>query len=100
MTQEDSYATHIYKKPGVYTASLSIKDSKGNLRTSEACKTKITVGGDYKEGVGGYAEPTVYPATASSLPATGIFDSSLSLLILTVPLAVLGILLNRKFSKM
>ena len=100
LSQEDSYATHIYKKPGTYTAFLTIKDSKGNLRTADVCKIKISVGGFYKEGVGGYAEPTVIPATASSLPATGIFDGSLSLLILTVPLAVLGILLNRKFSKM
>ena len=100
-TQEDSYTTHIYEKPGNYNAVLTIKDSKGNLRTADPCKKKIVVGGYYKEGIGGYAEPTVYPsATVSSLPKTGIFDSSLSLMIVTIPMAIFGILLNRKFSKL
>ena len=97
LTQEDSYASHIYDKPGIYTAKLTIKDSKGNLRTSDVCKLKITIGGYYNEG---YTEPTVYPATASTLPKTGIFDSALSLILITVPMAILGILLNRKFSKL
>jgi len=99
-TQEDSYTTHIYQNPGQYTAVLTIKDSKGNLRTADICKKSITVGGYYKEGIGGYAEPTVIPATISSLPKTGIFDNSLSLIILTIPLAIFGLLLNRKFSKL
>ncbi len=100
VTQEDSYASYIYEKPGNYAVTLTIKDSKGNLRTSDVCKIEVSVGGYYKEGVGGYAEPTVYPATASSLPKTGIFDESLSLLLLTIPMAIFGLLLNRKFSKL
>ncbi len=101
VTQEDSYASHIYEKPGKYSAVLTIKDSKGNLRTQDICKKTVTVGGFYKEGIGGYAEPTVYPsATVSSLPKTGIFDSALSLMIITIPMAIFGLLLNRKFSKL
>lgn len=98
--QEDSYTTHIYQNPGQYNAVLTIKDSKGNSRTSDNCKKTVTVGGYYKEGIGGYAEPTVVPATASSLPKTGIFDNSLSLILLTIPMAIFGLLLNRKFSKL
>jgi hypothetical protein len=97
LTQEDSYASHIYKKPGKYIAKLTIKDSKGNLRTSDVCKVNIEIGGYYNEG---YAEPTVYPATASTLPKTGIFDNALLLILFTVPMAIFGILLNRKFSKL
>lgn len=99
IAQEDSYTSHIYQKPGKYNALLTIKDSKGNLRTSDTCKKVITVTGTYEESVGGYAEPTVYPATVSSLPKTGIFDTSLSLILFTIPMAILGLLLNRKFSK-
>lgn len=99
VAQEDSYTSHIYQKPGKYNAVLTIKDSKGNLRTSDVCKKVVTVTGTYEESIGGYAEPTVYPATVSSLPKTGIFDSSLSLILFTVPMAILGLLLNRKFSK-
>lgn len=99
VAQEDSYVTHIYQKPGKYNAILTIKDSKGNLRTSDVCKKTVTVKGTYEESIGGYAEPTVYPATVSSLPTTGIFDSSLSLILFTIPMAILGLLLNRKFSK-
>ncbi len=100
VTQEDSYAGHIYQIPGKYSVILTIKDSKGNLRTSDVCKKTVVVGGVYKEGIGGYAEPTVYPATVSSLPKTGIFDSALSLIFITVPMAIFGLLLNRKFSKL
>ena len=97
LTQQDSYTSHIYDKPGIYTAKLTIKDSKSNLRSSDVCKIKITIGGMYNEG---YTEPTVYPATASTLPKTGIFDNALSLIFITVPMAIFGILLNRKFSKL
>lgn len=101
VTQEDSYTSHIFERPGEYTTILTIKDSKGILKTSEVCKKTVTVGGFYKEGIGGYAEPTVYPeATPSSLPKTGIFDTALWLIFITVPMAIFGILLNRKFSKL
>lgn len=100
LTQADSYTTHIYQKPGNYNAVLSVKDSKGNVRTADICKKKISVTGTYEAGVGGYAEPTVIPSTISALPKTGIFDSSLWLILITVPLAGFGLLLNRKFSKL
>lgn len=99
-TQEDSYTSHIYEKPGSYTAVLTIKDSKGNLGTADICRKKIVVGGLYKENIGGYAEPTVYPATVSSLPKTGIFDNALWLMLITIPMAGFGLLLNKKFSKL
>lgn len=99
VTQEDSYASYVYNTPGVFTVTLTIKDSKGNLRTADVCKQKVTVGGYYKEGIGGYADPMVIPATVSSLPKTGIFDTNLWLIFITVPMAGLGLLLNRKFSK-
>jgi hypothetical protein len=100
VTQEDSYISHIFQNPGNYNVTLSIKDSKGNTRTADKCKLVITVGGYYQEGIGGYAEPTVYPSTASTLPKTGIFDNALWLIFITVPLAIFGLLLNRKFSKL
>ncbi|KKQ46668.1 MAG: PA14 domain protein [Candidatus Shapirobacteria bacterium GW2011_GWE1_38_10] len=99
VTQEDSYASYVYNTPGVFNVTLTIKDSKGNLRTADVCKQKVTVGGYYKEGIGGYADPAVIPATVSSLPKTGIFDTNLWLIFITVPMAGLGLLLNRKFSK-
>ena len=100
ITQEDSYVSHTFQNPGNYNVTLTIKDSKGNLKTADVCKVEIAVTGTYQEGVGGYAEPTVYPSTASSLPKSGIFDNSLTLIFITVPMAIFGILLNRKFSKL
>ena len=101
VAQEDSYVAHTYQNPGTYNVVLSIKDSRGNVRTSNVCKKQIVIGGTYKESIGGYAEPTVYPnASASSLPKTGIFDNFLWLTFVTVPLAAFGLLLNRKFSKL
>lgn len=100
VTQEDSYVTHVYQKPGTYNIVLTIKDSKGNLRTADVCKKQIVIGGTYQESVGGYAQPTVYPnASASALPKTGIFDTNLWMLVVTIPMAGLGLLLNRRFSK-
>lgn len=97
---EEYFNTYEYKNPGTYTAILSVKDSKGNLLTGDECRVKVIVGGEAR-AIGGGAGPTVYPtATVSALPATGIFDSSYSLVILTIPLALFGILLNRKFSKL
>lgn len=97
---EDYFKTYEYKYPGTYLAVLTVKDSKGNLLTADECKKEVVVGGE-GPAIGGGVEPTVYPtATISALPATGIFDSSYSLILITIPMAIFGILLNRKFSKL
>ena len=100
ITTEEYFISYEYKTPGTYTAILTVKDSKGSLLTADACKKKVTVGGELRD-IGGGAGPTVFPtATVSALPATGIFDSSYSLVLITIPLAIFGLLLNRKFSKL
>jgi hypothetical protein len=50
--ESDSYfADHTYKNPGSYIATLTIRDSKGNYKTSDKCSVAIKVTGEGGEEV-------------------------------------------------
>jgi hypothetical protein len=92
----DYFADHTYKTPGNYTATLTIKDSKGNYKTSDKCKLVISVTGTAVDEGG---TPTLEPeeATISALPKTGIFDQSIILVILIAATGFFGAYLNKNF---
>ena len=94
---EDYFTDHIYQKPGNYIAILTVRDSKGNWRTSDKCNVDITITGS---GIGGGDIVTISPepaATVSSLPKTGIIDNSIILVIMVASGGFLGAYLYKRF---
>jgi PKD repeat protein len=65
---EDYFTDHVYQKAGNYIAILTVRDSKGNLRTSECSVTIKVTGATVEEEVLISPEPA---ASASALPKTG-----------------------------
>lgn len=94
--ESDSYfADHTYKYPGNYTATLTVKDSKGNYKTSDKCKLAIKVTGASDEET-----PTLEPepsATISALPKTGFFDQTIIVVIFIAAAGFFGAYLNKNF---
>jgi LPXTG-motif cell wall-anchored protein len=93
----DYFTDHIYQKPGNYVATLAVKDSKGNWRSSDKCKVAIKITGS---GIGEENAVTVSPEPASSvsaLPKTGIIDNSIILVIIIASGGFLGAYLYRRF---
>jgi LPXTG-motif cell wall-anchored protein len=94
---EDYFADHIYQKPGNYVATLTVRDSKGNLKSSDKCSVAIKITGS---GIGGEDTVTVSPepaATVSALPKTGIIDNSIILVIMIASGGFLGAYLYKRF---